>query len=126
MNSLEKWRKVKVYNTEGYVADTEYYRVFRDEEWPEPEDYTAEEIQADAENQDLSLPRDQEDSKEHEQSLPLTTRLVYTSENVDAAELSADDCGDCDCERRKEGLKTTDCHINSPGVLPQINMTQVS
>ena len=118
---------MKVYNTEGYVADTEYYRVFRDKEWPEPEDYTAEEIQADAENQDLSLPSDQEDSKEHEQSLPLTTRLVYTSENVDAAELSADDCGDCDYERRKEGgLKTTDCHINSPGVLPQINMTQVS
>ena len=25
-------RKVKVYNTEGYIAYTEYYRVFRDEE----------------------------------------------------------------------------------------------
>ena len=58
------------------------------------------------------MPRDQEDSKEHEQSLPLTTRLVYTAENVDAAELSADDCGDCDYERRKEGgLKTTDCQF---------------
>ena len=56
---------MKVYNTEGYIAYTEYYRVFRDKEWPEPEDYTAEEIQADADNQDLSLPSDQEDSEEH-------------------------------------------------------------
>ena len=115
-------RKVKVYNTEGYVAYTEYYRVFRDEEWPEPEDYTAEEIQTDADNQDLSLPSDQEDSEEHEESLPLSTSLVYTSENVDAAELSEDDCDDCDYESSKEGgLTTTDRHINSPSVLPATN-----
>jgi len=113
---------VKVYNTEGYVAYTEYYRVFRDEEWPEPEDYTVEEIQTDADNQDLSLPSDQEDSEEHEESLPLSTSLVYTSENVDQAELSEDDCDDCDYESRKEGgLTTTDCHINSPSVLPTTN-----
>ena len=113
---------MKVYNTEGYVAYTEYYRVFRDEEWPEPEDYTAEEIQTDADNQDLSLPSDQEDSEEHEESLPLSTSLVYTSENVDAAELSEDDCDDCDYESSKEGgLTTTDRHINSPSVLPATN-----
>ena len=113
---------MKVYNTEGYVAYTEYYRVFRDEEWPEPEDYTAEEIQTDADNQDLSLPSDQEDSEEHEESLPLSTSLVYTSENVDAPELSEDDCDDCDYESSKEGgLTTTDRHINSPSVLPATN-----
>ena len=96
--------------------------MFRDEEWPEPEDYTAEEIQTDADNQDLSLPSDQEDSEEHEESLPLSTSLVYTSENVDAAELSEDDCDDCDYESSKEGgLTTTDCHINSPSVLPATN-----
>ena len=57
-------RKVKVYNTDGYLAYTEYYRVFRDEEWPEPEDHNTEENQTDADSQihvDLSLPGDQED-----------------------------------------------------------------
>ena len=56
-------------------------------------------------------------------SLPLSTNLVYTSENVDAAELSEDDCDDCDYESRKQGgLTTTDCNIiNSPSVLPTTN-----
>ena len=44
-------RKVKVYNTDGYLAYTEYYRVFRDEEWLEPEDHNTEENQTDADNQ---------------------------------------------------------------------------
>ena len=40
----------------------EYYRVFRDEEWPEPEDHNTEENQTNADNQsDPSLPGDQED-----------------------------------------------------------------
>ena len=76
-------------------------------------------MQTDADNQDLSLPSDQEDSEEHEEPLPLSTSLVYTSENVDAAELSEDDC---DYESSREGgLTTTDCHINSPSVLPATN-----
>ena len=55
-------RKVKVFNTDGYLAYTDYYRVFRDEEWPEPlEDNIPEKNQTDAENQiALSLSGDQE------------------------------------------------------------------
>ena len=51
-----------MFNTDGYLAYTDYYRVFRDEEWPEPlEDNIPEKNQTDAENQiALSLSGDQE------------------------------------------------------------------
>lgn len=113
---------MKVYHTDGYLAYTEYHRVVRDEEWPEPEDHTAEENQTDANNQiDLSLPGDQESLEEQEESDVLITSLAYTSVNGDAAELSEDDCDvvDDDQGTGKEGsLTTANYHINSPGIPP--------
>ena len=109
-------RKVKVYNTDGYLAYTDQYRVFRDEEWPEPEDHVTEENQTDADNQiALSLLGDQEGSKDQEESDALITSLVYTSVNDDAAELSEDDCdvANDDHGTGKEGrLTTPNYHIN--------------
>jgi len=68
--------------------------VFRDEEWPEPEDLNTEENQTDADNQiDLSLPGDQDDLEEQQESDALITSLAYTSVNDDVVELSEDDCG---------------------------------
>ena len=85
---------MKVYNTDGFLAYTDYYRVFRDEEWPEPEDHNTEENQTDADNQiDLSLPGDQDDLEEQQESDALITSLAYTSVNDDVVELSEDDCG---------------------------------
>ena len=123
-------RKVKVYNTDGYLAYTDQYRVFRDEEWPEPEDHVTEEKQTDADNQiALSLLGDQEGSKNHEESAALITSLVYTSVNDDAAELSEDDCdvADDDHGTGKEGsLTTPNYHINLPGVPPATNLQDAS
>ena len=118
-------RKVKVYNTDGHLAYTECYRVFRDEEWPEPENQT------DADNQiDLSLPGDQEDLEEQEESDALITSLVYTSVNDDAAELSEDDCDNVDDDHGsgKEGSldQTTANYHNSPGVPPATNLHDAS
>ena len=125
-------RKVKVYNTDGYLAYTDYYRVFRDEEWPEPlEDNIPEENQTDAENQiALPLPGDQEGLKEQDESHALITSLVYTPINDDAAELSEDDCNDVDDDHGtgKEGSLATanDHHINLPGVPPATNLQDAS
>ena len=123
-------RKVKVYNTDGYLAYTDCYRVFRDEEWPEPlEDNITEENQTEAENQiALSLPDDQEDLEEQEESDAMITSFVYTSVNDDAAaELSEDDCDD-DHETGKEGgLATANYHhINLPGAPPATNLQDAS
>ena len=123
---------MKVYNTDGHLAYTEHYRVFRDEEWPEPEDHNTEENQTDADNQtDLSFPADQEDLEEQEELDTLTTSLVYTSVNDDAAKLSEDDCDvvDDDHGSGKEGSldqTTANCHINSPGVPPTTNLHDAS
>ena len=69
-------RKVKVYHTDGHLAYTEYHRVFRDEEWPEPEDHATEENQTDADNQiNRSLPGDQEGFEEQGKSDVLVTSL---------------------------------------------------
>ena len=119
-------RKVKVYHTDGYLAYTEYHRVFRDEEWPEPEDHATEENQTDADNQvNLSLPGDQEGLGEQQESDVLVTSLAYTSVNDDTAELSEDDCDvvDDDHGTGKEGsLTTSNYHTNSPGVPPSTNL----
>jgi len=106
--------------------------VFRDEEWPEPEDHNTEEDQTDADNQiDLSFPGDQEDLEEQEESDALITSLVYTSVNDDAAELSEDDCDvdDDDHGSGKEGSlnqTTANYHIYSPGVPPTTNLHAAS
>ena len=124
-------RNVKVYNTDGYLAYTDYYRVFRDEKWPEPEDPITEENQTDADNQiDLPLLGDQEGIEEQEESDTLIRSLVYTLANDDAAELSEDDCDvvDDDCGTGKEGsLTTANGHdINLPGVSPATNLQEAS
>ena len=68
--------------------------MFRDEEWPEPGDHNTKENQTDADNQiDLSLPGDQDDLEEQQESDALITSLAYTSVNDDVVELSEDDCG---------------------------------
>ena len=124
-------RNVKVYNTDGYLAYTDYYRVFRDEKWPEPEDPITEENQTDSDNQiDLPLLGDQEGIEEQEESDTLIRSLVYTLANDDAAELSEDDCDvvDDDCGTGKEGsLTTANGHdINLPGVSPATNLQEAS
>ena len=68
---------MKVYHTDGHLAYTEYQGVFKDEEWPEPEDHATEENQTDADNQiNLSLPADQEGFEEQEESDVLVTSLA--------------------------------------------------
>ena len=122
--------KVKLYHTDGYLAYTEYHRVFRDEEWPEPEDNATEENQTDAENQiNLSLPGDQEGLEEQAESDVLVSSLAYTSVNDDTAELSEDDCDvvDDDHGSREEGsLTTSNYHTNSLGVPPTTNLQDES
>ena len=119
-----------MYNTDGYLAYTDYYRVFRDEEWPEQEDHINEENQTDADNQiDLPLLGDQEDIEEQEESDALITSLVYTSVNDDAAELSEDcDIVDDGHGTGKEGSLTTanDHDIDLPGVPPATNLRDAS
>ena len=104
--------------------------MFRDEEWPEPEDHATEENQKDADNQiNLSLPGDQEGLEEQEESDVLVTSLAYTSVNDDTAELSEDDCdvvGDDHGTGKKGGLTTANYHTNSPGVPPTTNLQDES
>ena len=76
------------------------------------------------------MPGDQEGLEEQEESAALTTSLVYTSINDDAAELSEDDCDDVDNDHGtgKEGsLATANYHhINLPGVPPATNLQNAS
>ena len=56
--------------------------MFRDEEWPEPEDHATEENQTDADNQiNLSLPGDQEGLEEQEESDVLVTGVQVNNPN---------------------------------------------
>ena len=123
-------RKVKIYHTDGYLAYTEYHRVFRDEEWPEPEDHATEENQTDADNQiNLTLPGDQEGLEEQEESDVLVTSLAYTSVNDDTAELSEDDCDVVDDDHgtgKEESLTTSNYQTNSPGLPPSTNLQDES
>ena len=97
---------MKVYHTDGYLAYTEYHRVFRDEEWPETKDHATEENQTDADNQiNLSLPGDQEGLEEQEESDVLVTSLAYTSVNDDTAELSEEDCDVVDDDHGTKGKR---------------------
>lgn len=87
-------RKVKVYNSDGDLESTDYYRVFLSEPWPmtggnKNEDEQSE-CSATSQNEDnLPFEREEEDSQ------PLIYTTLTSTMSVDEAELSDDESKEC-------------------------------
>ena len=114
-------RKVKVYDSHGYVSYTEHHRVFQDEPWPEEDNQPEEQSTLVLENQCMSLPlpADSSDSEEQEQQLEAWTvgLMVTPTTTNDGAELSDDDLdNDGAVIRGDDSVAVTEDLVHSPEI----------